>query len=75
MSDERELKYTEALAELEGIIKEMESEEIDIDTLTEKVKRADYLCRFCLNRLRKVEDEVRSIMKNIESTKDSNNLL
>lgn len=72
MNEEKELTYSEALAELEKIIKEMESGEIDVDTLTEKVKRADYLCNFCLSRLKKVDDEVRSIMKNIEPTQNNN---
>ncbi len=72
MNEEKELTYAEALAELEKIIKEMESGEIDVDTLTEKVKRADYLYKFCLSRLKKVEDEVQSIMENIEPTQNNN---
>ncbi|MCX7912963.1 MAG: exodeoxyribonuclease VII small subunit [Thermodesulfovibrionales bacterium] len=70
MSNEKSLSYTEALAELERIIKELESEEIDVDILTEKVKRADYLCKYCLSRLRKIEDEVQTIIKDIDQAQE-----
>ncbi|MCX8030666.1 MAG: exodeoxyribonuclease VII small subunit [Thermodesulfovibrionales bacterium] len=60
------MKYSEALSELEKIVKQIENEEIDIDTLTEKIKRADYLCKFCRAKLRSTEEEVKSILREIE---------
>ncbi len=58
--------YRAALSELEMIVQQIENEEIDIDILTEKIKRADYLCKFCRAKLRNTEEEVKNIIKDIE---------
>ena len=41
------LTYTEAKKELEAIVAAIESGELDLDALTEKVKRASELIAFC----------------------------
>jgi exodeoxyribonuclease VII small subunit len=41
--------YNEAIAEIEEILERMESEELDVDELSEKVKRVSELVRFCRN--------------------------
>ena len=51
MSRSRQSTYSQAWTELEKIINEIESEEINVDVLTEKVKRASYLIKFCKGRL------------------------
>lgn len=66
MSKSRQRTYSQALTELEKIVGEMESEEIDVDVLTEKVKRAAYLIKFCRSRLRSTEDEVKKALAQIE---------
>jgi exodeoxyribonuclease VII small subunit len=54
------------LSELEKIIGEIESEETDLDLLSEKVKRAAYLIKFCRTRLRSTEEEVKKALSEIE---------
>ena len=66
MSKSKQLTYSQALTELEEIISAIESEEINIDTLAEKVKRATYLIRFCKGRLRNTEEEVKKVLSEIE---------
>ncbi len=44
----------------------MESEEIDVDVLAEKVKRAAYLIKFCKSRLRGTEEEVKKALAEME---------
>jgi exodeoxyribonuclease VII small subunit len=66
VSKSRQRTYSQALTELEKIVGEMESEEIDVDVLTEKVKRAAYLIKFCRSRLRSTEDEVKKALAQIE---------
>ncbi|MBS1232513.1 MAG: Exonuclease small subunit [Nitrospirae bacterium] len=66
MSKSKQLTYSLALTELEEIISAIESEEINIDTLAEKVKRATYLIRFCKGRLRNTEEEVKKVLSEIE---------
>jgi exodeoxyribonuclease VII small subunit len=60
------LTYAAALQELEALIRHIESEDVDVDTLTEKVKRADFLSSYCKERLRKTEDEVKGILQKME---------
>ena len=66
MSKSKQLTYSLALTELEEIISAIESEEINIDTLAEKVKRATYLIKFCKGRLRNTEEEVKKVLSEIE---------
>ncbi len=65
MRHPKKLTYNEALSELEAIVREIESEEIDLDMLTDKVKRADYLCKYCRSKLKSTEEEVKSIIKDM----------
>ena len=66
MSKSRQVTYSQALTELEKIVGEIEAEEIDVDSLAEKVKRAAYLIKFCRSRLRGTEDEVKKALAEVE---------
>ena len=66
MSKSRKMTYSLALTELEQIINEIESEEINVDVLAEKVRKAAYLIRFCKDRLRSTEEEVIKALSEIE---------
>ena len=68
MSKSRQMTYSLALTELEDIIREIESEEINVDILAEKVIRAAYLIKFCKVRLRNTEEEVKKVLSEIEKT-------
>jgi len=59
----KELKYEEAIAELEQIVKEMEYGEISIDELSIKIKRSAFLIDFCKKKLKSTEEDVDSILK------------
>ena len=52
------MTYESAVKELQTIVQQMENEEIDMDSLLEKVKRAKSLLVFCKERLRNVKDEI-----------------
>ena len=58
--------YTSAITELEEIVKDIESGEIDVDVLTEKVKRASELIKFCKDRLRNTQKAVEKTLVDIE---------
>ncbi|MBP3439959.1 MAG: exodeoxyribonuclease VII small subunit [Tidjanibacter sp.] len=58
-----ELTYSQALQELEEILRSIESADTDIDTLASKVTRATELIKFCRARLLKVEGEVKEILE------------
>jgi exodeoxyribonuclease VII small subunit len=59
------------LTELEKILNEIESEEINVDMLAEKVKRAAYLIKFCKGKLRNTEEEVRKVLSEIQETTEA----
>lgn len=50
--------YTSAWKELQGILADIESDDLNIDKLAEKVKRASYLINYCQEKLRSVEKEL-----------------
>jgi exodeoxyribonuclease VII small subunit len=65
------MTYSLALTELEKIIGEIESEEINVDILAEKVKRASELIKFCKGRLKNTEEEVKKVLSEIEGTEET----
>jgi exodeoxyribonuclease VII small subunit len=62
----KELSYSEAMAELEAIVGGIESEAIDVDSLAEQIKRAQYLIGFLKGRLRSTEEEVKKVLSGLE---------
>ena len=62
----KSITYAQAIAELETIVSEIENASIGVDELSEKVKRAAELIRFCRNKLTSTEKEVNSILKSLE---------
>lgn len=61
------MTYTSAITKLEEIVKEIESGEIDIDTLTERVRQASELIHFCKDRLRSTQQAVEKTLLDIEA--------
>lgn len=59
--DTTTLTYESAYAELQQIMQQVQSETIGIDDLTAKIARASELIRFCRERLRMTEEEVKSL--------------
>lgn len=63
--NEISLTYTEAKQELEQIVLEIESGKLEVDTLTEKVKRASELIAFCKSKLTTTDEELQKILNDI----------
>ena len=59
----KEIKYEEALSQLEDIVSKMENEELDIDELTTEVKQAQKLVKLCKDKLTKTDKEIKTILK------------
>ena len=58
--------YAEALAELEGILAELERESVDVDHLVERVQRAAVLIRLCRGRIATARLEIESVVADLE---------
>ena len=64
---EKKPSYTQAIAELEKLVSQMESAEISIDELSEKIKRASFLIKLCREKLTSTEIEIGSILTGLEN--------
>lgn len=62
---ESALTYSQAKQELEEIVSAIESENLNVDALTEKVKRASELIAFCKEKLTKTDEELQKILNEI----------
>jgi exodeoxyribonuclease VII small subunit len=63
----KELTYTEAIVELEDILKQIENtEEINIDKISSQVKRATELIDFCKKQLHNIDKELEKMTNDIE---------
>lgn len=62
----KDISYNEAVSEIEEILEQIENEELDVDILTEKVKRVSVLLKLCKNKLHKTEEEVQKILDDID---------
>jgi len=63
----KKVGYVEAITEIEDILTKIEGDELDVDELSEKVKRVSTLLRICKGKLHKTEMEVENVLKEIEN--------
>jgi exodeoxyribonuclease VII small subunit len=61
----KEFSFSEAVIEIEDILRLIESGELDVDKLSVEVKRASELIRQCQKKLRTTEEEINSIFKDL----------
>jgi exodeoxyribonuclease VII small subunit len=62
-----ELGYAEAMAELEDILEELEGDDLDVDVLAERVRRASTLIEICRARISSARADVDSIVVGLET--------
>ncbi len=65
MENNQILNYSDAYQELMEIVQEIENGDISVDVLSEKVKRASSLLRFCKEKLKQTEVDVDQILKDL----------
>ena len=58
----KDIKYEAAYAELQGIVRKMENDELDIDQMAEELKRAQELIKLCKDKLTKTDEEIKKIL-------------
>jgi len=58
----KEIKYEAAFAELQAIVRKMENDELDIDQMSEQLKRAQQLIKLCKDKLTKTDEEIKKIL-------------
>jgi exodeoxyribonuclease VII small subunit len=61
----KEFSFNEAVVEIEKILRNIESGDLDVDKLSVEVKRASELIRQCQKKLRTTEEEINNIFKDL----------
>lgn len=56
------MKYENAVTELEQIVAQLESGDMDLDAITTKLKQARALVKFCNESLTKADNEIQKIL-------------
>lgn len=67
MAAEKEIGYTEALAELEDILAGLESDEVDVDTLAQHVQRASTLIEVCRERIGSARLRIEEVVAQLDA--------
>lgn len=63
---EKTIKYEDAVKELESIVRRMENNELDIDSLSTELKHAQTLIKLCKDKLTKADKEVKKVLSKSE---------
>ncbi len=58
----QEIKYEEAVRQLETIVDKLESNELGIDQLSTELKKAQQLIKLCKDKLTKTDEEIRKLL-------------
>ena len=54
--------YSQAMARLESIVRQVDSNELEIDELVEKIKEANEIIAFCSDKLIKADQEIEKLL-------------
>ena len=57
----KKLSYDSAYAELNKILASLQSDEVSLDEISDKLKRAAQLSAFCKSKLRSIEEDLEKI--------------
>lgn len=66
--EKKEIKYSEAIAELEAITAKMQSADCDIDSLGNLTSRALELLKLCKDKLFKTDEEVKKCLDTLSDS-------
>lgn len=61
--NKKDMKYEEAIAQLEAIVTRMENGELDLDEMAGQLKQAQMLVKMCKDRLKKTDMEIKKLLE------------
>ena len=67
VQDDTSIGYAEAMEELGDILDELERDDLDVDVLAERVKRASFLIKLCRGRIARARADVEGIVTDLEA--------
>ena len=65
--EEIKISYSQAVAELDEIVKKMQSEDCSIDNLSSLTARSLELLQICKDKLKGTDDELKKILAELEA--------
>lgn len=60
----KKINYEEAVKQLEEIVEKMESGDLDLDSMTTQLKKAQELVKLCKNRLMQTDKDIQGLLEN-----------
>lgn len=57
----KNITYSQAMKRLEEIVRQIDSDELEIDQLAEKIKEANEIIAFCGDKLSKADSEIEKL--------------
>lgn len=55
--------YSQAIERLEKIVRQIDNNELEIDVLAQKIKEANEIIAFCMEKLTKADQEVEKLLQ------------
>jgi exodeoxyribonuclease VII small subunit len=60
--EKKSMKYEEAMAQLEDIVRKLENEELGLDEMGRQLKTAQKLIKLCKARLTETDEEIQKLL-------------
>lgn len=60
----KEMKYEDAVQQLESIVDKMERGELDVDSMAAQLKQVQALVKLCKQKLKHTDDEIQKLLAN-----------
>ena len=70
----KEMKYEEAVRQLEEIVAKMESNELDVDSLSQQLKTAQKLIKLCKDKLSRADSDIKKILQDMPAGRRQNSI-
>jgi exodeoxyribonuclease VII small subunit len=65
MENEKEISYSKAIAELEELVRKMQSDDCDIDNLSKYTARSIELLKLCRAKLTHTDEELKKCLEEL----------
>ena len=59
----KDIKYEEAVRQLDKIVDKMESGELDIDSMAAQLKKAQELVKLCKDKLKRTDADIQKLLE------------
>ena len=70
MVAKKKVTYSQAVARLEQIVRQIDNNELEIDELADKIKEANEIISFCNDKLTKADEEIKKILSEKQESEE-----